>query len=105
MSEKKLADVLGVGINRLTELASAADEQTARAAALKAALPDDIRDQITGIRDKGEGILDLRVASGAWCSKIRFREPDLIIELSQAGFSYDRIRVRVGGHRNTGGSA
>ncbi len=99
MTEKKLADVLGVGINRLTELASAADARIEEAATLKAALPEDIRDQITSIRDRSDGTLDLRVASGAWCAKIRFREPDILTELRQAGHPYDRIRVRVGGKR------
>ncbi len=96
MAEKKLGDVVGVGVGRLGEIAAAASAKVERQSTLIGALPEEIREWITDIWIDERSWLCLRVSSGARCAQLRFREPELLTELRTSGHEVSGVEVKVG---------
>ncbi len=94
MTEKTLKTLLEEG-QLLSQLSTLAAHRQSESSLLLAALPSDIRANVTHAGLSGENKVTLTTNVAAWASRIRYMEPEIVERLKAAGFAVSSVRVRV----------
>ena len=96
MPARKLENLLKSGSSgTLEKIIQTAQNMDSLTAALRAALPPDVADNLlaANVRDDGEMVVICR--SSAWASRIRFESEALKDAAAKAGFEAGSVRVSV----------